>query len=530
MTPVKLGPEMRTLPAMLVRNAETDPGAAFIHDESGTLNRAGAVELGTGMANAFVRLGVERGDTVAIMLDNCREFLAGWFGLGFMGAIEVPVNPANGGPRTAHILNDARCRVLITTSANLEQIEAVADQIEFLELVVLVGGGESDRFQTIDWQELDADPVGGEIPVVDYSDPVAVMYTSGSTGPAKGALISHGHHWTNGWQPTGLFGIDPSDTLYCCLPLHHNMAQGYGVWAAIVSGGAISLAPRFKADTFWSEIAEHDATILSFVGAMLVLLAKRPEEPGDSDNSLRLGFGIPIPPELHEKFESRFGMELVHAYGSTEATIVAWNHGPDRVVGAAGQVLEEYSVRIADERDVALPRGEIGEILVRPDEPYSMFSGYWNDPERTVNVWRNLWFHTGDRGRFDEKGNLWFEDRIGDVVRRMGEFISSYEVEQVLVGHPAIQLVAAFGVPSELVEEELMVSIILNEGASLTAAELREWCDGRLSNFAIPRFVDFRSELPLTPTGKIEKFKLKKEGVTRTTDDARANKKEVNAN
>ncbi len=523
------GTELRTLPAMLLRNAEQEPDAAFIHDELGTLTRAGAVELARGMAHAFARLGIGPGDTVAVMLENRREFIACWFGLGCMGAIEVPVNPANGGPRTAHILNDARCRVLVTDADSLGKIREIAGQLSHLEKVVVIGEGECEEFETVAWDDLERDSERGQLRMSDFSEPVAVMYTSGSTGPAKGALLSHGHHWTNGSQPTSLFGIDRSDTLYCCLPLHHNMAQGYGVWVAIASGGSIALAPRFKADTFWAEIERHQATVLSFVGAMLVLLAKRPPAPDDLENSLRLGFGIPIPPDLHEVFERRFGLELVHAYGSTEATIVAWNHGPDRAVGAAGRILDDYEVRIADEDDMALPQGETGQILIRPKLPNSMFSGYWRNPEKTLSAWRNLWFHTGDRGRVDERGNLWFEDRIGDVVRRMGEFISSYEVEQVLLGHPSIQLIAAFGVPSELVEEELMVAVVLNEGAELTADELREWCRGKLSSFAIPRFVDFRAELPLTPTGKIEKFKLRKEGVTATTDDARDNQKEKHA-
>ena len=151
-----------------------------------------------------------------------------------------------------------------------------------------------------------------------------------------------------------------------------------------------------------------------------------------------------------------------------------------------------------------------------------MFSGYYRDPARTVEAWRNLWFHTGDRGFFDETGHLWFVDRMGDAIRRLGEFISSCEVEQVLLGHDAVQLVAAYPVPSELVEDEVMVAVMLRPGHQVTAAQLREWCQGRLPRQAVPRFIDFRSELPLTPTGKIEKYKLRAEGVTPTADDARA--------
>jgi crotonobetaine/carnitine-CoA ligase len=524
----KTDPSERTLPALLLRNAEENAEAPFIFDDQGTLTRGGAVELARGMVNAMSELGLERGDTAAIMLDNRREFISSWFGVSCLGAIQVPVNPTTVGERLVHILNQSRCKLIVAAPESVAQVDAVADRLQYLERVVVVGEGESSRFPTTQWAELAYDPSRGELASLDYSDIGAVMFTSGSTGPAKGATLSHGLQWTNGAQPTGLFDMGPQDVVYTCLPLHHNMAQGYGVMVAAVSGGAVRIAQRFKADEFWEDVKRHNATVLSFVGAMLVLLEKRPETPQDVDNPLRVGFGVPIPPALHERFEKRFGMELVHAYGSTEVTIVTWNVGPDRVIGSAGKPLPDYEVRIADKFDRPVAPGELGQILVRSSEPYSVYSGYFNDPERTVQAWQNLWYHTGDRGRLDEKGNVWFNDRVADVVRRMGEFISSHEVEQVLLSNPEIEMAAAYGVPSELIEEELMVAIIRKPGSTITAEEVRAWCAERLERFAVPRFVDFLGELPMTPSGKVEKYKLKKAGVTPTADDARATKQEKN--
>jgi crotonobetaine/carnitine-CoA ligase len=299
------------------------------------------------------------------------------------------------------------------------------------------------------------------------------------------------------------------------------MAQGYGVCVSLVSGAAVRIAPRFDADGFWDDVHAHGATVLSFVGAMLVLLAKRPARGDDAANPLRVGFGVPIPVGLHEPFERRFGLRLVQGYGSTEATIVAWNHREDRKVGAAGPPLPGYAVQVVDDDDLALPAGRIGEICVRPHEPFSMFSGYLGEPERTVEAWRNLWFHTGDRGWLDDDGDLWFSDRMGDVVRRMGEFISPHEVEDVLASHPEVRLAAAFGVPSELSEEELMVAVVPQRGARLDAPAIRDWCSERLPHHAVPRYVELREELPMTPTGKIEKYRLRERGVTAATDDAR---------
>lgn len=518
------------MPAVLVENAERDGDALFLVDDQGSLTKGQTVDLARGMTHALARVGVTAGQTAAIMLDNRREFIASWFGLACLGAIEVPVNPANRGERLVHILNHSQSRLLVVQRKYLPQVNEVADGLVHLERVIIVDDADdaadvvASRIDSVNWTDLEFDEVAGRLNRPHFSEPVAVMYTSGSTGPAKGVVLSHGHHWTNGSQPTRLFDIDPEDTVYCCLPLHHNMAQGYGVWVALVSGGAIRVAPKFNAETFWHEIRDSRATILPFVGAMLVLVAKRPPEQDDRANSLRIGYGVPIPPDLHVKFEERFGLELVHAYGSTEATIVAWNYGPDRVLGAAGKIMPDYDVRIVDTDGSQAPAATVGEIVVRPTTPNSMFSEYWRDPERTVEAWRDLWFHTGDRGRIDDAGNLWFVDRASDVVRRMGEFINPMEVEQAAVAHPEVQLAAAFGVPSELGEEELMLVAVRQPGSDVDAAEIRDWLAARLPRYAVPRFVDFQAELPLTPTGKIEKYKLKKVGVTATTNDIRTQK------
>jgi crotonobetaine/carnitine-CoA ligase len=520
-------PSQRTLAAMLELNASRDPDRTFVVDDTGRLSRSETLELARTTAAGLAGLGVAKGETVLLMLDNRREFLASWFGLARLGAIEVPVNPAAVGEHLAHVVNHSRSEIAIVQTEYLPQLEAVADRIDRLERVVVVGEGRTPRFVCLPWAELarDAEPPPD---TTRYSEPAAVMYTSGSTGPAKGAVLSHGQHYVNGFQPTALFELEPDDTVYVCLPLHHNMAQGYGVWVALVSGAAVRLVKRFHADDFWPDVRRHGATVLPFVGAMLVLLAKRPERADDRDNPLRVGFGVPIPPALHEPFERRFGLRLVHGYGSTEATIVAWNAGPDRVVGAAGRVLPDYEVVVVDDDDRPVSSGELGEICVRPREPFSMFSGYFHDPQRTVAALRNLWFHTGDRGRLDADGNLWFSDRTGDVIRRLGETISSSEVEQAVLAHPEVRIAAAFGVPSELIEEEVMVAVVRQEGSSLTASALRRWCAERLARYAVPRFVDFVDALPLTPTGKVEKYKLKARGVTSTTDDART-RREVRA-
>jgi crotonobetaine/carnitine-CoA ligase len=517
-------PRLRTLYRALSAGAEAAPDAALVSDDAGTLTREGAHEVARRVGAGLQRIGVKQHETVGVMLANRREFLEAWFGLAAAGGIEVPINTELIGDRLVHILNHSECELVVAAADAIDAIDAVADRLTSLERIAVVGEGSSDHFQVVPWAEVILDAGPWEPPRVSFSDPVAVMYTSGSTGPAKGAILSHGHHWTNGFQGTSVLDIGSSDVLYCCLPLYHNMAQGYGVWPALISGAAVRVGPRFQAATFWEEIRACDATILSFVGAMLVLLAKQPPSPHDGDNNLRIGFGVPIPKQIHEEFEARFGLELVHCYGSTEATMVAWNHGfSPRALGAAGRPQEGHEVVILDDLGRQAPSGATGEICVRPRQPASMFSGYWRDPDRTVVAWRDLWFHTGDRGRLDEDGNLWFVDRMDDVIRRMGEFISSTEVEQAVLANPRVLQVAAFGVPSELGEEEVMVAVVpAADAGSLSAAELRDWCADQLPRFAVPRFVDICEQLPMTTTGKLEKYKLRARGVTASTFDARA--------
>jgi carnitine-CoA ligase len=522
-----LAPEDRTLPALLRRRADEQPDGTFLVDEDGTLTWGETLELARRRSAGFAALGVRAHDTVAVMLDNRREFIESWFGLACAGAIEVPVNPEERAERLVHVLNASRCRELITSSDRLAQIDAVADRLAHLERVIVVDEGRSERFQSLPFGELSGNPAAAPEVAVRLSDAEAVMFTSGSTGPAKGAIVSHGQHYTNGYQPTRLFAIDGRDVVHVCLPLHHNMAQGYGVCVSLVSGARVRLGRSFEEARFWDDVREHQATVLPFVGAMLVLLAKRPEQPDDADNPLRVGFGVPIPAGLHEAFERRFDLRLTHCYGSTEATIVAWNDREGRKVGPVGRAFPGFQIQVVDGDDCSVEAGAVGEICVRSSEPFSIFSGYFRDAERTVTAWRNLWFHTGDRGWFDEDGDLWFSDRMGDVIRHMGEFVSSYELEQVVLTHPEVQLVAAFGVPSELIEEDVMVVVVPQPGARLDERAVRAWCADRLPRRAVPRFVELVAELPMTPTGKIEKFKLRERGVGPATYDARAERRAV---
>jgi crotonobetaine/carnitine-CoA ligase len=265
---------------------------------------------------------------------------------------------------------------------------------------------------------------------------------------------------------------------------------------------------------------------------MAYLLANdidRPEQPrsgaAEANTSLRLLGAAPLPVEVDSILKQRFGIDTFSgAYGTTEASLVSWQPpGVENKPNAAGVVNDEYfDVRIFDDDDHELPRGADGEIVLRPKRPHTMFEGYWGRPEATVDASRNWWFHTGDVGRIDEDGFLFFVDRKADYLRRRGENISSFEVERILMAHGSLADVAVHAVPSDLTEDDLKVTATVKEGASVTEEELFRWCIDELPYFALPRYVEFRVELPRSPVGRVLKRELRNEGVTAATWDVEA--------
>lgn len=518
-------PALRTLPALLARNAANAGSRPFISDAYGSLTRAEVWERAQRVASGFLGLGLQRGDRVAVMLDNTPEFIGAWFGLATAGLVQVPLNPAILGDRLVHAMAHSGATVLVADARYVTQFEQIAGELPELRTIVVVGGSAATSFSQVPYEQIASAPVGG-LPTVTYADTAAILYTSGSTGPAKGVVVPHGQHYMNGWQATRQAEIRDDDRIFVTLPLHHNMAQGYGVMAGVVSGAEVYVSAGFKRATFWHEVTASGSTVFPFVGSILALLAAQ-EGPGD--NPLRVAYGVPVPPDLHEAFEERFGLRLIDGYGSTEGTIPAWGSvRGDRAIGSSGRIIPEFEVAVLDEADVRVATGEIGEICIRSREPFSMFQGYFHDAERTVKALRNFWFHSGDRGRFDDQGNLWFEGRIDDVMRRFGEFISAKEVEAAIAKHDAVELVAAYGIASDIAGQEVMAAVILKQGRTLTHEELREHCEGLLPPFAVPRFIDFVEELPMTPTGKIEKHKLRTRGVSEDSFDARRARERTN--
>jgi carnitine-CoA ligase len=533
-TGVWVSDEQQTIPALLEHRLETDPEGEYL-DVTGTKLTAGDVErTANRLANALSELGLRPGDRVATLIENSPNALLSWWGAIRGGFVAVPVNTAYKGEYLRHQLADSGSRALFVEADLADRASAVVDKVETLDHVVVVGG-DGRPMTGVDVHRWD-DVLGADDkpPSVDISpsDLGTFVYTGGTTGPSKGCMLSHNYHAALARQIGVCWERRPEDVVWTPLPLYHFNALVTAVCGTLLFGGRGAIYRRFSVSDFWPEMNRVGATVTSTLGTMAYLLAHdvdRPEMPGSgapqANTTLRLMGAAPLPEALDTLIRERFGIETFSgAYGVTEASLISWQppgirNRPD----AAGVVNDEYfDTRIFDEDDNELPRGTDGEIVVRPKRPHVMFEGYWGRPEATVETSRNWWYHTGDIGRIDEDGFLYFVDRKADYLRRRGENISSFEVERILMSHGALADVAVHAVPSRLTEDDLKVTATVKEGASLAEEELLRWCVDELPYFAVPRYIEFRAELPRSPVGRVLKRELRAEGVTPTTWDAEA--------
>jgi len=312
------------------------------------------------------------------------------------------------------------------------------------------------------------------------------------------------------------------DTLFCPFPLCHIDATALTLIPALLLGTTAALAPRYSASRFWDDIRETDSTIYDFMGATLALTYKQPPSDQDRNHRVRLGWGVPVPVAWAADYEARFGHTIAEVYGSVEVGCpVAHDPKLPRVPGSCGKVIEGsgYSLRVADDEDNPVGPHKVGHLLLRSDVPNAIFAGYFNvDSAVNAEVFKNTWVHTGDLARLDEEGNLFFAGRAKDVVRRRGECISAFSVEEEILAHPAVRLVAALGVPSSLgdgAEEDLMILVEPNLEAVITEQELFQWCVAHMSRFMVPEVIEIVKPgvLGLTETGKIDKAPFRSKGV-----------------
>ena len=513
--------------SILERQAEEIPEQVFFVMADATETYGGFNTNTNRFAHGLKTLGVGAGDMVAVMMPNVPEFLWARFAIHKLGAVEASINTAFRGPGLTHMLNLCEASVLVLDETFVDQIAAIADALVNLDTVIVRGDVQEAKrrfkWRVLRYDEISGDDTSNPAREVDERDTGMILYTSGTTGPSKGCVLSHRFLIHQAEIVCEHFRVTAEDTLYTAFPFFHGDAAYYTVLPALLSGARAAIGERFSASRHWDEIRRFGATVFDFMGATLTILWKRPPRADDADNPVRLAWGVPMP-EFADAFEQRFDLKLREVYGLTDAGMNAvYPLDEPRRPGACGKPVDTYQVGIFDENDHDLPAGEKGEIVIRPRQPSIILDSYLKMPEETLSAVRNLWFHTGDIGFMDEEGYLHFVERKKDSIRRRGQNISAFELEEAANLHLAVLESAAIGIPSELTEEDVMLWVVLRPGQTLSVPDLIEHCRSNMAKHMVPRYVELVDELPKTPTEKVEKFRLKKRGVTASTWDREAN-------
>lgn len=519
-------PADRTVPQLLLRQAQRHgQRTLFVAGES-RWTCADALDQAQAYGARLQQHGLRAGDRVALLCSNRVEFLQILLGCAWIGVVAVPINTASRGAQLRHILGNSGARLLVTEAEGLQVVQALDSQGGGplpLEAIWVLGGvndaASADPRCTAYPSE--PGPARASAAAVRPGDTLAILYTSGTTGLSKGVCCPHGQFFWWGAHSSTLLGLVEGDVLLTTLPLFHTNAMN-AFFQALMVGATLVVEKRFSASAFGASLVKHQATVTYVLGAMVPILLSKEATPDDKAHRVRIALAPGVPPQFHAEFTQRFGLALLDGYGSTETNFVIGADISEQRPGSMGKVRPGFEARVVDDDDNEVPAGTPGELLLRASEPYAFATGYFGMADKTVEAWRNLWFHTGDRVVRDADGYFTFMDRLKDAIRRRGENISSYEVEQVLLSHPAVEVAAVFPVKSEMAEDEVMTAIVLREGATLDEIELMRFCEPRLSYFAVPRYVEFLPQLPATENGKIQKFKLRERGVTPQTWDREA--------
>jgi len=481
----------------------------------------------TQIASGFAKLGVKQGDRICSLLDNGSAQLFAWFASNKLGAILVPINTDLKGEFLRHQMSDADASIIVVEPHYEERVSAIRNELPSLKTIVVNGTVKAVDPGAIDFSSLRVD---GEIshPVkVSPEDLSLLLYTSGTTGPSKGCMASHNYLRNFGLRLSQSAGYMHDDVVGTPCPLFHIAALAAIVVGGLTVGATVAIQPRFSPATFWTEVEQSGMTVILLLSVMLTIIPDQPDNESSVRyrGKLRTVFGAPVSRAISKKWKERFAITHVGeiGFGQTEVTPIIFNRveGPELPDGAAGKAHDDFEVKLIDENGEECKIGQPGEILVRPRRPNIMFQGYWRRPEATIAAMKDYWYHTGDMGRFDESGYFYFYDRKKDYLRKGGENVSTFELEAAFRKHPAIAEVAAHAVFSEVSEDEVKITAVRRSDASLTEEELCIWCLDHVPHFAVPRYIEFRSGLPKTPTGRVQKFLLRDDGVTKETWDRR---------
>jgi crotonobetaine/carnitine-CoA ligase len=510
------------LPQLIhARGRSADGDRPFLKEVGGAWLSYGDIDRAARRwAHGLSETGVEAGDRVAVILPTSIASMLAWLACGWLRAFEVPIHVEYRGPILRHVLSNSGAKVLVIGERFIEILADMPADLALTQIVVVPdeGGSEDWRGQLpAAWRDRTVsigEIANTERPAEDgpsARDTGAIVYTSGTTGAPKGVMVPWRQFYKHGEIFFPVADVGPDETFYCPLPLSH-IAGRVGIYNRALAGGRAVLREKFSIEAFWADVEENDCTCALLIGSIAEMLWRRPPSEADGSSKLRYVLMGPLIPQV-EAFKERFNLKVRSQFGMTETTapLVSGIRDDWDLANAdsCGRVTPGFHCRVADENDEPVGPGVVGELLVRSDDPWLVMSGYWADAESTAEAFRNQWFHTGDAFRYDEEGNFYFVDRIKDTIRRRGENISSFMVEQTIAEHPDIADCAVVGVASDFTEQEIHAFVVARSGEALDPDEIRRFLDGRLPAFMVPRFWSFVGRLPRTPTQRVRKVELR---------------------
>ena len=524
------------LPKVIKDQASLIPNKDFLqfsYDKALTFSEVN--KLANRIANSLNKLGINKTDKVSVYMPNSLEICLAWFGILKNGSVMVPINTAYVMDFLQYIIESSDSKIIIIAEEYLERLANIQDRIPNIEKVIVWTRNNKDSFesngysktQLISWNDFVSKGSDNEPEVeITHMDHARLMYTSGTTGKSKGVVRPCAADYSSAQNYSSIMDLTSDDTVFTCLPLFHSNAMVMGVYPAMISGCKVIVEEKYSASKFWKWMKDFEVTKFNLVGVMSYFMWNAPVVPEEKQHKVKLVLGSPAPHDIIEEFMERFNILFTEGYGLTEVGQCTFTrpNEPFRV-GSCGKESPGYEIKIVNpDTDEELPRNTPGELVLRPRIPNICLHYYYKMPEKTVSDFRNLWFHTGDLCRMDEDGYIFFMDRVKDYIRRRGENISSFEVENLISTHPSIEESAAIAVKLDEQgrhsEDELMIVIVLKENMTLDPKDLIEFLQPIMPKFMIPRFVRFRDSLPKTPTNRVQKVKLRDEGVTKDTWDA----------
>ncbi len=485
-------------------------------DETGErLSFADIARRSAAIGAALAGIGIGPGDRVAIMLRNRPEFPLAWLGIAQAGAVMVPINTFYKTADAGYLLANSGAKAIVTFDELVPMIQGIDAPGVALETIISVDGDGGGGVLNLGDLLAAAEGAAPSPPEI-YAETLAnIQYTSGTTGRPKGCMLSHGFWTTFGRNFIRAAHLDGGDSVVLTAQPFYYIDPLWHTVGTLLAGAELVVLDRFHPSTFWAKVREYGVTYFYCLGVMPRLLLKMPPDPADRESQVRFVHCSAIPPASHAEIEARWGVPWDEVYGMTELGFGTVGDPADRVetigTGCIGRPVPDREARVVDDAGRPVPRGEVGEIVMRGP---GMMDGYYRAEEATAEVFKGGWLHTGDLGRMDAAGRLYFAGRKKDMIRRSGENISAMEVEEVIELHPQVNLVACTSVPDDLRGEEVKAHVVLREGAapeSVPPRDLAAFCAERLAYFKVPRYWAYRDDLPRTPSERVRKEALEAE-------------------